>query len=70
VSGRYTRPIPKKVRRSAAWYGPLLLLLLVLGVMTIILNYVTVLPGSVSAWYLVGGIALMFIGIGMATRYR
>lgn len=69
-SGRYTPPVPRTVRRSPAWYGPLVLLLLVAGVLLIILNYMTVLPGSVSAWYLVAGIASMFVGFVAATRYH
>lgn len=69
-SGRYTPPVPRGVRRSPRWYGPLVLLLMVVGVLAIILNYMTVLPGSVSAWYLVGGLVVLFLGFLMATRYR
>ena len=43
---------------------------LVLGVLIILLNYLSVLPGSVSVWYLVGGLAAIFAGFVMATRYR
>jgi len=69
-SGRYTKPIPKSVRRSARWFGPAVLLLLVGGVLAIVLNYLTVLPGAVSVWYLVGGIIALFGGFLMATHYR
>jgi len=69
-SGRYTRPIPKKVRRSAVWFGPLIILMFVFGILMILLNYLTVLPGSVSTWYLVSGIAVIFLAFVMATRYR
>jgi hypothetical protein len=69
-SGRYTRPIPKKVRTSPRWFGPTILLLFVVALLMIILNYITVLPGSVSTWYLVSGIVLIAIAFGMATRYR
>ena len=69
-TGRYTKPIPRSVRRSAPWYGPLVLFLLVGGVAVVVLNYLTVLPGSVSTWYLVGGIVALFAGFMMATRYR
>lgn len=68
--GRYTPPVPRKVRRSPVWYGPALLLLLILGVLMILLNYLSVLPGSVSGWYLIGGLAMIFVGFIMATRYR
>jgi hypothetical protein len=70
LSGRYTRPIPKNVRRSARWFGPSILLLMIFGVLLILLNYLTVLPGSVSVWYLVAGIVAIFVAFMMATRYR
>ncbi|HVX20795.1 MAG TPA: cell division protein CrgA [Acidimicrobiales bacterium] len=69
-SGRYTPPIPKDTRTSPRWYGPLILVLLVLGVLMILLNYLTVLPGAVSVWYLVAGLVVIFVGFLMATRYR
>lgn len=69
-SGRYTPPVPRDVRRSPRWFGVLVLALLIAGVLLILLNYLTVLPGSVSAWYLVGGLAVIFVGFVMATRYR
>ena len=69
-SGRYTRPIPKNVRKSPRWYGPLILFLFVFAILMIILNYITVLPGSASTWYLVVGIVLIAAAFGMATRYR
>ncbi len=47
-----------------------MLALLILGVLLILLNYLTVLPGSVSAWYLVAGLVVIFLGFVMATRYR
>ncbi|MHB1919982.1 MAG: cell division protein CrgA, partial [Acidimicrobiales bacterium] len=69
-SGKYTPPIPKTVRKSPRWFGGLVLLLLVAGVLVILLNYLTLLPGSVSAWYLVAGLVVVFVGFVMATRYR
>jgi hypothetical protein len=36
----------------------------------IILNYLDVLPDSVSSWYLVAGLAVMFSGFYLATRYK
>ena len=36
----------------------------------ILLNYLSVLPGAVSVWYLVGGLVVIFGGFLMATRYR
>ena len=55
---------------SPAWYGWLLLDLLLFGVLVIVLNYLQVLPGSVSPWYLAGGLASMFAAFYLATRYR
>ncbi len=69
-SGRYTPPIPKAVRRSPRWYGGAVLAVLILGVLMILLNYIGVLPGSVTVWYLVGGLGLLFVGFLMATRYH
>ena len=69
-SGRYTPPIPKDVRQSPRWYGGAVLAVLILGVLTILLNYMSVLPGSVSVWYLVAGLALLFVGFIMATHYH
>jgi len=36
----------------------------------ILLNYLTVLPGSVSIWYLVAGLVVIFVAFMMATRYH
>ncbi len=70
MSGRYTAPTPRTVRRSPRWYGPVLIAAFILGMLTILLNYLTVLPGSVSTWYLIGGLVVIFGGFVMATRYR
>ncbi|MGH8989580.1 MAG: cell division protein CrgA [Acidimicrobiales bacterium] len=69
-SGKYTPPIPKAVRRSPRWFGVAVLALLILGVLLILLNYLTALPGAVSAWYLVAGLVVIFVGFVMATRYH
>ena len=70
--GRYTPPIPKSVRRSPAWYGVLVLFLLIGGVALIVTNYLAHLPfvSHGSAWGLVGGLAMIFVGFLLATRYR
>jgi fatty acid desaturase len=69
-SGKYTPPVPRTVRRSPRWYGPAVLFMFVAGVLLILLNYLTVLPGAVSAWYLVAGLVVIFHGFVMATRYH
>jgi hypothetical protein len=70
AKGRYTPPVPNRIRRSPRWYGVLLLALLILGVLTVLLNYLGVLPYSVTSWYLVAGLAMIFAGFLLATRYR
>ena len=71
-SGRYTRPIPKNVRRSPPWYGPLVLALLIVGVAAIVVNYLAHIPfvAHGSAWGLVAGLVMIFAGFLLATRYR
>lgn len=69
-SGRYTPPIPRNVKVSPKWMGPLILALLVLGALMIVLNYFNVLPAGPSNWYLVGGIVLIAGGFVVATQYR
>src|SRR5271170_5043075 len=64
-TGRYTPPTPRSVRRSPRWFGLLTLGLMILGVLVILLNYLSVLP-TVSAWYLVVGLVLIFVGFMMA----
>lgn len=69
-SGKYTPPVPRAVRKSPKWFGALVLGLLIAGVLLILLNYLSIMPGSVSAWYLVAGLGVIFVGFIMATRYR
>jgi hypothetical protein len=70
ASGRYTPPVPRSVKRSPKWMGPFILGLLLLGALTIVLNYFDVLPDSPTNWYLLGGIVLIASGFVVATRYR
>jgi hypothetical protein len=71
-SGRYTAPIPKNVRHSPAWFGILILVLLIGGVAVITVNYLGHLPFAAhgSPWGLVVGLAMIFAGFLLATRYR
>jgi hypothetical protein len=50
--------------------GPAILALLLLGMVTIIVNYVGVLPGGASNWYLLLGLGFITSGFLLATRYR
>ena len=70
ASGRYTPPIPRNVKVSPKWMGPAILGLLIIGALTIVLNYFDVLPASPSNWYLLGGILLIAGGFFLATKYR
>lgn len=69
-SGRYTAPIPRERRHSPPWYPYVIVTLLVLGVITIIMNYAGILPAAPSSWYLIGGIAGIVAGLLLATYYH
>jgi Cell division protein CrgA len=71
-SGRYTAPIPKNVRQSPSWFGALILILLIGGVVVITVNYLASLPFMAhgSPWGLVLGLVMIFVGFLLATRYR
>jgi len=77
--GRYTAPLeggrvtPKndpRVTSSPQWYGPTILGLMLVGTLMVTMNYLQILPGSASPWYLVAGLGLIFGGITLATKYR
>jgi hypothetical protein len=68
--GHYTPPIGKYTRQSPQWYGPAIVGLFVLGLLTIILNYLGVLPAATSAWYLLAGIVIIFLGFAAMMRYH
>ena len=68
--GRVTRRRPVNADHSPHWYGWLLIDLLLFGMMVITLNYLQVLPGSASSWYLVLGLVSMFSGFYLATLYK
>ncbi|MGO9196578.1 MAG: cell division protein CrgA [Acidimicrobiales bacterium] len=69
-SGRYTPPIPKAQRQSPRWFPYVIVGLMVLGLLTIIGNYVHILPGGTQNWYLLAGIAGIIGGLIMATYYH
>ncbi len=41
-----------------------------LGILMIVANYLQILPGSVTNWYVFGGLGLILAGIITATQYR
>jgi hypothetical protein len=44
--------------------------LLGLGMLLIVLNYVSIFPGSPSWWYVASGLVLILFGILAASQYR
>ena len=63
-------PIPKAVKVSPPWVPVLMFALLGIGCVMIMLNYLEILPGAASNWYLVGGLAFILGGIATATQFR
>ena len=55
---------------SPRWYTVLMSALMIVGVLLIVLNYLTLLPGSVSRWYLWSGLGLIGAGFLMTTNYN
>jgi hypothetical protein len=41
-----------------------------IGVLMIVLNYIGLLPGAASNWYLLGGLGLIVVGFVISTQYR
>jgi len=70
-SGRYTPPIPQEYKVSPRWVPITMGVLLVAGMLTIILNYLSLMPGGEpSNAYLLGGLGLITMGFIVATRWR
>ena len=70
-SGRYTPPAPRADKPSPLWVPIVMFTALGLGMLTILANYVDLLPGDgPSNTYLLVGLGLITAGFVMATRYR
>jgi hypothetical protein len=69
-SSRYTAPVPKYQKVSPMWVPVLMFTLLGLGALVIFLNYVGLLPGATSNWYLLAGLGLILGGIITATNFH
>lgn len=68
---RYTPPVPNKADLpSPPWVSALMFTLLGLGMVVIFLNYVELLPGAASNWYLLLGLGGILGGIITATQLR
>jgi hypothetical protein len=71
ASGRYTPPIPQEYKVSPRWVPILMGIFLIAGMLTIILNYLSLMPGGEpSNAYLLGGLGLITAGFIVATRWR
>ncbi|MDA8277546.1 MAG: cell division protein CrgA [Actinomycetota bacterium] len=69
TGGRVQPPLPRK-KPSPKWMLYLIFASLGLGFLLIFINYLGVLPGGASNWYLLAGIVLLAVGFYTATRYR
>ena len=69
-SGRYTPPIPKEQKVSPIWVPILMFALLGIGVLTIVCNYMNLLPGDASNGYLLLGLGFITGGFITATYYH
>ncbi len=71
ASSRYTPPTPRYDEMpSPIWVPILMFTMFALGMIVIFLNYVELLPGATSNWYLLVGLGLILGGIITATQYR
>lgn len=71
ASARYTPPTAKfEDMPSPVWVPVLMFTLFGLGMLTIFLNYVGLLPSATSNWYLLLGLGFILGGIITATQYR
>jgi hypothetical protein len=72
ASGRYTPPSPNYDQMpSPLWVPVLMFTCFALGMLTIFLNYVQIVPGGeTSNWYLLLGLGFILAGIITATQFR
>jgi hypothetical protein len=72
ASTRYTPPSPNYSEMpSPLWVPVLMFTMFALGMLTIFLNYVQIVPGGeTSNWYLLLGLGFILAGIITATQYR
>jgi len=68
--GRYTPPVPKEFKVSPTWVPVLMFTLLGVGMLTIVTNYMGILPGGASNGYLLAGLVMITGGFITATRYH
>lgn len=56
--------------QSASWFGWLIVTLLGVGTAVIVANYMSWLPGSPASAWIAVGLAIVLVGILLATRWR
>ena len=70
-SGRYTPPVPRSEKVSPRWVPIVMFTSLGLGMLVILANYVSLLPGDEpSNAYLLVGLVLITIGFITATKFH
>jgi hypothetical protein len=69
-SARYTPPIPREDKVSPRWVPALMFAFLGLGVLTIVLNYLNLLPGDANNGYLLLGLLFITGGFVTATNFH
>jgi Cell division protein CrgA len=70
ASSRYTPPVPREQKVSPKIVPILMFTFLGLGMLTILLNYVGLLPGGAKNGYLIIGLVLITAGFITATQYH
>lgn len=70
ATGRYTAPTPAEFKTSPWWVPTIMLAFFGLGVLSIVLNYLGVLPSSPSNGYLLGGLGCIIAGFVVSTRWH
>ena len=70
ASTRYTPRVPTYQKVSPPWVPGLMFGFWGLGIAMIVANYLQLLPGAVTNWYVFGGLGLILAGIITATQYR
>jgi cell division protein CrgA len=69
---RYQPPPKRKQKPSPKWFGALILGLMFAGVIVIVLNYLSLMPGTTQATnlYLFVGLGLIALGFAASTQWR
>lgn len=69
-TGRVTQAVDHTTDHSPSWFGWIIIDLILFGLIVITMNYLQVLPGAASGWYLLTGLVALFSSFYLATRYK